>query len=391
MMKPTKQQLAIFGLYLSLSAALVSGGLYVVQRSFSLPLQISLALTIVGITAFVLLDPVRAQAALTGRQARYGSNALLKTLAFIGILIVLNYLAFQNSPRWDLTENREHTLTPETIDTLQSLSAPVTAKAFFTSRSAFSIDDTRKILESYQAAGKGNFNYQFIDPEADPVAAQKANISREGTIVLEMEDRQEQVTFTNEQEITSALIRLANPSERVVYFLTGRGEFDPKGSGEHSFSLLNQSLEQKNYVVKTLNLLINPVIPDDALAIIIARAQKAYSPNEISLIQEYVSNGGSLVVLAEPVMGDSIEDNFGLYEYLEQTWGIAPEDDVIIDPNVNPPLIAISDSYGSHPITERLMNRATIFPTVRSIRTTGEGNLPRQELIFTSPMSWGET
>jgi hypothetical protein len=68
--------------------------LYIVQREFSLAIQISLSLVLIGLALYVILDPQRVRKGLTGRQARYGSNAILLSVAFIGIVVVINYLFF---------------------------------------------------------------------------------------------------------------------------------------------------------------------------------------------------------------------------------------------------------------------------------------------------------
>src|SRR5512135_3055153 len=132
MTKVDLRRFAPLGLYLALLAALVTGGLFIVQRSFTLPIQISLGVIVIGLALFILLDPQRTREALTGRQARYGSNALLMSVAFIGIIVVINYFVYNHSKQWDLTEDKSNSLTSESIKTLQSLKSKVTAEAFFT-------------------------------------------------------------------------------------------------------------------------------------------------------------------------------------------------------------------------------------------------------------------
>src|SRR5512143_1104895 len=59
-------------------------------------LLISIGLVILGLAVYAIMEPERVRRFFTGRQARYGSNALIMSLAFLGILIVGNILAFQN-------------------------------------------------------------------------------------------------------------------------------------------------------------------------------------------------------------------------------------------------------------------------------------------------------
>jgi ABC-type uncharacterized transport system involved in gliding motility auxiliary subunit len=225
---------ALIGLYISILAALISIGLYIVQRQWNLALQISIGIFIVGLAVFVLLDPQRVRKVLTGRQARHGSNALILLFAFLGILVVINYLIYDHSKRWDLTEDKTNTLAQETLDVLDRLPGIVYAQAFFSSR--VSSDRADELLNQYSFFAGNNFIYEFIDPEQDPLAAQNANITRDGTIVLTMNGAQEQVETISEQLLTSALIRLMNPESKTIYFLTGHGEYNPEDEGNESYA-----------------------------------------------------------------------------------------------------------------------------------------------------------
>jgi len=105
-----KRQIAQYGLYLALFALLVSTGLYIVQRELTLYLQVSLGLILMGLALFAILNPRKVRQLISGRQARYGSNVLVMSIAFIGILVVVNYWVYQGAQRWDLTEDQENTL-----------------------------------------------------------------------------------------------------------------------------------------------------------------------------------------------------------------------------------------------------------------------------------------
>lgn len=394
-MNKSWRRFAPIGLYVALLALLVAGGLFIVFKTFTLSVQISLSVAVLGVAFFIIIDTDRAWRALTGRQARYGSNALVLSLTVIGVVIIVNYLAFKNPNRWDLTQDKVFTLSPETINTLQSLKQPVMAQAFYTARTPS--DDVQKLLDSYKFNGKGKFDYKFIDPEADIAAARAANITRDGTIVIFLGDQKEQVSSADEQDIDSAIIRLNNPGQRVLYFLTGHGEHDPSGSGTDSFAQAQTMLENKNYQVKSLNLLDNPKIPDDALSIIIAGPKKPLTDQEVNLIKDYLAKGHSIVYLSDspyinvPVNTDPGIINDPMVPYLAASWGINLVNDIVIDPDVNPPYVAVASSYGSSPITDKLNNMATIFPTARSAsQGTIPGDVSQRLLASTSTNAWGE-
>jgi len=390
-MKANLKKHAPLGLYITFITLIAAAGYYIVTKKIDLPLQILLGLSIIGIALFIIFDPQKVRTFITGRQAKYGSNAAILSIAFIGIIVVLNYLVYNNSTRWDLTENKQHTLAPESIDTLESLSEPVLAKAFFTSY--YPSDSAQSLLDSFTYESNGNFSYEFIDPEKDPIEAQNAEITRDGTIVLHMGSLKETVTFASEKEITTALIRLENPQDRKVMFLTGHGEYNPNDTGELSYSLVKQTLLQKNYIVENLNLLTDPVVPDDVLSIIIARPEQTLSNEEINILDDYLQNGGAIIYLSEPTLFTDIEpskDNF--INYFREAWNIIINEDLIVDPNptFGAPLEIIADQYSNHVITNKLMNIATIFPTTRSIEIADSEELLVQDLVFSSANTWGE-
>ena len=108
-MKPELNKFAPIGLVLALVALIAAGVFFILNKSFSLQVQISLALVVVGLALFAILDPNRIRELATGRQARYGSNAFILTAAIIGLVVVLNIGVSKISKTWDLTEDKKNT------------------------------------------------------------------------------------------------------------------------------------------------------------------------------------------------------------------------------------------------------------------------------------------
>lgn len=390
-MNPNWRRFAPLGLVLALVAALAAIGFYLVQNKFDLYVQVSLGLVVIGLALYAMLDPDRIRQLLTGRQARYGSNALVLSLAFVGIVVMVNYLVFQNSKRWDLTEDKQYTLAPETIAALESLEEPVIAKAFYTAR--LDATRTKDLLEQYKYYSNDKFDYSFIDPESDPVAAEQARVTRDGTVVLNMGIRSEPVTAVSEQEITAGLVRLISPEERVVYFLTGHGEYSPEDTGDRAYSQVKSTLESKNYQVKMLNLLSTNLIPEDADVIVVPGPRKPVSQAEVDLLSQFASNGGALIVMQEPIImtefGEAADPMAG---YLTESWGILLGQNMIVDLTSNQPFAPYAASYGEHAITRKLQQVASQFPTARSVTIDAQvENVSPVELVLTASQSWAET
>lgn len=372
---------------------LASAGLYLPSnaKQLDLFLLISTGVVILGLALFALLDPQRVREFLTGRQARYGSNAIIMLIASIGILVVINLIVFQSPVEpLDLTEDKSNSLAPETMDVLKSLTAPVHATAFFTSQS--STATAARLLANYKAGAGGKFDYEFVDPDQNPVLAQQAGISGDGKIYLQMGEAHEIVAYASEQDITAALIRLINPGQRVIYFLTGHGERDIEQSADDAYTQVKSALEAKNYMVETLNLIADHTIPEDAKAIIIAGPRKPIMADEATLLEDYVANGGALVVMEEPIpmtqFGDSPDP---LADYLSTKWGITLNNNIVIDTSSNQPLYAVAANYGNHPITEKLQGLVSFFPAARSLTLDSNAAVLPVVLITTTQASWGET
>ena len=389
-MKKNMKKFARIGLIIASIGGVASLALGIILRKFSLPVQLSLLLAVLGLAAYIIMDPQSVKKILTGRQAKHGSNALILSIAIIGILVIINLVAYKNSLRWDFTEDKQNTLSQETIDILNKLETDITVKAFYSAR--LPTDTAKTLLDNYQSKSNGKITYEFIDPDADPIAATNAGIQRDGSLVISSSDQQEIVTTVTEQQLTSVIIRLSQPGERTVYFLTGHGERSITESSEFSYTTAVTELEAKNYTTSELNLLATNSIPDDAKAIIIADPQKPLSENEVALINAYQSAGGSLVILYEP----SILTNFGnlqdpLAQYLRTNWGISINDDFIIDQTADPVTVSVAATYSTHPITNDLGNMVAVLPSARSIEKVAESEINVVTLASTTDQSWAET
>jgi ABC-type uncharacterized transport system involved in gliding motility auxiliary subunit len=400
-MKTNWRQILRWGsIGISLAALLVSAGLWIVQHQWNLYLQVSLGLFIIGLALFVAIDPGAIRRALTGRQARYGSNAFILTIAFLGILVVINFLANKYTKRWDLTENQSNTLAKETVDVLKSLPDTVVAKAFFSSSSAISSskDSAKTLLDQYVYNGAGKFQYEFIDPNKDPVSAQNAGISKDGSIVLYMGASKQPVTTVSETDLTGAMVRLMNPGAHVVYFLTSHGEYPITGGSDQSYTKLTTDLESKNYKVSTLNLLAVLQIPQDASVIVIDGPKKPLTDAEVGLLDSYIKNGGSVVVMEDP----TVDTQFGtspdpLANDLAQTYGIILGNNIVVDAYgyqaFQNAYFAVGYNYATHVITQKMSTMGTGFQGARSVSADSSvgTDYSKTQLITTVDQSWGET
>lgn len=372
-------------------ALLAAGGWAIVNRQFDVYIKVALAVAVLFAAVGVLLDPARIRAALSGRQARYGSNAVLMSLAFAGILVVVTYLALTNTQQIDLTEDQEYTLTTESRLVLSELQQPVKILGFYTPELSSSRDYVRPLLDQYKRAGGGNVSYEFIDPRSDPVSANRYGVSRDGTVVVAMGEDSEITASATETEITGAIVRLSNPEERKVYFLTGHGEHELESTDGSGYSDTSDVLQAKNYEVAPLNLIGASAVPADADAVVIAGPTIDVPEAEMKLLQDYVAQGGSLVVLLEPPVATDVTEKDALVPYLASGWGVQARADLVVDLRSTIGLSAVASQYASHAITERLSNQGSYFPSARSLAALDAAPSSLTELVVTGSDSWGKT
>ena len=69
--------------------------------------------------------------ALAGRATRYGLNAAVLVVLILGVIALVEAVSYRHSQRWDLTENKRWSLSPQTIKVVGELPVPVKAVAFY--------------------------------------------------------------------------------------------------------------------------------------------------------------------------------------------------------------------------------------------------------------------
>ena len=267
--------------------------------NINLWISISAALIVLGLAAYAIMAPDKVARFFTGRQARYGSNALIMSLAFLGILFVVNMLTFQNPKVLaDMTEDKQNTLAPQTIQALTNLPGKVNAIAFFSNQTPS--DTARQLLAKYKSASNGKFDYSFVDPNSNPTLAKQYGITGDGKLALVMGKSSQVAASADETTIDQALILLISPQTRVVYFLTGHGEADINGSDNTAMTQAKSMLQNKSYTVDTVNLATTNSVPSDAKAIVIAGPKNPLLDQEVALLKAYVAKGGSLGGYGKP-------------------------------------------------------------------------------------------
>jgi ABC-type uncharacterized transport system involved in gliding motility auxiliary subunit len=365
---------------------LIALGLFVFTQQFDTRVEALLAAGLVAIALFFLLDPASVRRALGTRQAKYGGNAAVMIVVFVGILVVINLLSGRHHTQFDLTAMKEHTLSPQTLQVLASLKEPVRITGFFQGGDPGQEDLTNWLKLYTQHTDK--ISYTFVDPDAKPALARQYNITGYGTVVYESGTQRQDSLGTDEQDITSAILKVTNPKQKKIYLLTGHGERDPDSLDQPGYSQAKEALEHENYKVEALNLTTSkePQIPADAAVVIIAAPQTPLLDPEAKALTTYLDQGGKTLILDDPASKAQLNGLLAQY-------GVRFDNDILIDPAsalLGDAASVLVTRYQFSQITKNLPE--TFFPQARSIRQVDS---PPEGVTFTplavsSDQSWGE-
>jgi len=80
-----------------------------------------------------------------------------------------------------------------------------------------------------------------------------------------------------------------------------------------------------------------------------------------------------------------------LWTYLQDNWGIALANNLVIDLTIDPVEYAVADQYADHAITDEVLGYITFFPTSHSVDTETTSDITATDLVLTSSQSWAET
>src|SRR6266540_1177173 len=114
MLDRLKRQLPAIFAGLGVLGLAVAAGLFLVQGEIDRWVITSAAVGLIFVVYALLERPESLRETVTTRDVRYGANTLVMTVAFVGILALLNVLGNRFSYRWDLTESKDFSLSPQT-------------------------------------------------------------------------------------------------------------------------------------------------------------------------------------------------------------------------------------------------------------------------------------
>ncbi|MEM1170240.1 MAG: Gldg family protein [Cyanobacteria bacterium P01_H01_bin.35] len=373
---------------IGLSAGFVSGTWEPIPLTL-----ITSGIVIIGLWIFYQAYSIERNSTTTwwsGRATEVGTNAIFATISVLIILALINFLGVRYQTRIDFTENQQFTLSPQTIEVLENLQQPVKLWIFDRGENP----QYFQLLENYQKQGNGKFKFELVDPQTQPGKANQFGVRQLGEIHLEAGEKKEviisrQLEPLTESKLTNSIEKILGSRTLKIYFLQGHGERELK-EGQKGFSEAVNALKNKNYIVESINLASISQVPENADVVIIAGPQREFLEAEITALQEYLDQGGGVLIMLDPSTDPGLNNLF-------EEWGVLVDDRLAIDnPEIGrlvglDPWVVLVTRYGEHPITQDFGNGISLYPFARPIESETIDGIEESPLIWTNEQSWAET
>lgn len=351
------------------------------------------------------------------------------TALVIGIVIVINLLAYEYHVRLDLTEDRQYTLSQATRDILDNLEEPVTVKAYFSKELPPNIVKTRQdfqdLLVEYANLSDNQVVYEFINPsekesyeqeavengirpvlinvrEKDQVKQQKAFLGA----TVQLGDKKEVIPFLQpgaamEYALSTAIKKISIDEKPVIGFISGHGE--------PPLSEMQQANEQLQVMYQTRQIVLSDttIVPENIETLALIRPTDSLSAPQLKILDAFLERGGRLLVALNSVQADfrsryGSAQNTGLKTWLREK-GIEVMDNFVVDAqcgavsvpqqlgiftlqaSVSFPYIPVISTFSDHPITTGL--ESVMLEFASEIRFHGDSTKKCVPLAFSSAQS----
>lgn len=340
--------------------------------------------------------PVRSQVALLG-----GSYSLVISVMVLALLIVANIFVSAlptSMTKYDISSTKLYSITSNTKVVVNALEQDVTI--YWIVQAGEEDDVIENLLGKYESLSD-HISVVKRNPDVYPTFAEQYTDEDvpNNSLVVESGDRYRYISyddiyvsesnvysysystsFDGEGAITSAIDYVVTEDLPQLYVLEGHGEAELP-------STFSDQLEKENYEVNTLSLLTVDEVPEEADCILIYAPSTDLSEEEVTMLQDYVSGGGKLMVSAGTTENGSLPN---LYSLLEN-YGITAAEGIVVEddrehyafgmPYVLMPDIASSDItdslteenyYVLMPIAQGMTVGSTTSGTVTSLLTTSD-------------------
>jgi hypothetical protein len=351
-------------------------------------------------------------------------DVTVRTIVVLTVLVMVNYLGGRYFERFYLSSQTRVELSSRTVNLLKTITNDVKVTLYY-DRDDKLYPSIFELIKEYRAINP-RISIETVDYLRDITAAQrvkatklnaKAENNEKNLVIFECEGRTKVapgntlaeltieavpseterkyrtkvVAFKGEMMFTSMLLAVVNPKPLMAYFLQNHGEHRIDNADEVTGYMKFASVLRQNYIQPVpLSLLGTNVIPADCNLLVIAGPTDAISESESEKIQRYLSEGGRLLALFNPM--EDRTRKCGLERIVAQ-WGVVAGDGVVrdLDQSERGSDVVVS-AFSRHPLVNPVLGSAVQLimprPVQASKSDSRDVDAPKvEEVAFTSERS----
>lgn len=376
----------VFG-FISVVVILASLVIYLMAKSLLPYAAVGLLAGMVCLLIYIAVSFERLSAFFTRQSTKYGLNLAVTVIVLLAIIGLVEVISARHNKRFDLTPEKMHTLSPLTKKVLKALDEEVNVIVFYQRDQVF---EFRDLLKQYRDE-TSKISYQFFGLDQNPGKAKEYGVGSYGATVVESQGKRRTFNYCTEENVTNGVISVTREKEEVIYFLKGHGERDfTDVDKREGYSSVSSALEAEGYTLKSLLLLREEKVPEDASVLIISGPKEEFLPTELQAISDYAFKGGRILFMIDPYTVPDLVDYLKDYNILMGKNVVVDKGSKLFAGDIFSPVVPL---YRKHPITQHF-DVATVFPIVCSVELIGppkSDKVVAKSLAQTTPGSWAET
>ncbi len=292
---------------------------------------------------YTKFDKKKLVGTISKKHIKNGSYAMVMSVIFIAVVIIINMIVSTIPSKYseiDISSQKLYSIGDETKKMLKDLDKDVTIYQIVQSGSED--EKITNLLKKYEDESK-HIKVEEKDPVVNPkfVSEYTSDDLAANSLIVVCGDRNKVIDYNNiyestmdyqtysyqttgfdgEGQITSAIGYVTSEDLPILYTLEGHGEKDMDSS-------IKEDIEKANMDIKSLNLLTEGSVPDDADCLFIDSPSTDISDDEKKAIITYLENGGKAMIFSDYTTEDLPNFDAVLANYgVERVKGIVFEGD----------------------------------------------------------------
>jgi gliding-associated putative ABC transporter substrate-binding component GldG len=280
-------------------------------------------------------------------------------LLVVGIAAVVNFFAYQIFYRWDLTQNKDYSISQVSKKTVAGLDDIVDIKAYFSDNLPSQVlslkQEVSDILGEYSAFSKGKIKVEYISPKSDQetqssLAAlgipqltfevyekdQRSLVNGYMGLAISYAGKTEVIpalksdTSDLEYQITTKIKKVITSQIATIGYVSDHSSIDFQKDTSSAYNALKELYELDPVALDEKN----PVIPTNINTLLILGPKAKFNDKQDKAINDFVVRGGSLMVLLDGVnigQGLSASKNVTGLDDLLNKYGIKVNQNLVGD------------------------------------------------------------